>query len=844
MSSAREETVRAFKSCPFTQPWAFEFTPASSESASDAYLRHARDADFLVWLVGSTTTQPVVEEINAGIDAGRRLLVFKLPADERDALTCELLAIVRKYCKTQDVSAGTALREALTATLADEITRALRDPAPPARRQKLQQWRDSSVAKCKQLWITLGVPSDLATALASDLSVGDLLTPTDAPVRMVVGVGGSGKSLAASRIFQQAAEAALRDGTQPFPLFIDARDLTDSLEEYIEKRTAGLVQPCYQRTLVIVDGLDERGVSQANELITQIEYYVDAYPLSRFLATSRHLPGLRLPDEPTTLPELDDNEAIGLVSRIAGRAVQLAELYGWSESIQNAARRPLFAVMIGSELRRGQSMNIDSPADLINRLARQVVEQSGPQGEELNRLLQRLAVEAISTGRRVRKSDVSLSHVQQRWLADSRLIDESADTVDFNHEVLREWYAARALIEESVSIDEILPASDRWMTAFRLVIESDNENARNTLRRALASSDPGLAGLLLNSAAAGRGVYQIDPSSWTSAEQVGEAIWDAMDAWRAGLGELFREIGPVAVDGGTAAVGVQIDSTRVTTSWYAGRRDLPQRVVRLRDTGTAGLGRFGPGWDAFRTELTPLGPEWPWTSTKRYLVDSLSNTIMSRRLALPAECATRELVWTFALAIEGRGEFSPGVIGAGEVLESVRQMIAQAEREAIVFKIGRLEIRLGELGLIEAELERLVRRGERTVREPWGGFDEDLSGRTGRLNTWDFYSDERLMQRSGAVYSAALQLYTEMVDRWFGGFGRRLRFARLFPVALEGRLRKVQQGHMAGAPSLRWCARALPRGETSRVALEWNAADFELMSYWREEEENLNPDYS
>ena len=173
---------------------------------------------------------------------------------------------------------------------------------------------------------------------------------------------------------------------------------------------------------------------------------------------------------------------------------------------------------------------------------------------------------------------------------------------------------------------------------------------------------------------------------------------------------------------------------------------------------------------------------------------------MTRRLALPSDYARRELVWTFALAITGQGEFNPSPIGTREVLETVRQMMAQARRETIVFEILRLEIRPCELRLIEAELERLVQEGERAVRDPWGGFDRNPWERTGGVNTWDFYSDERLLQRATAVYSAALQLYMEIVDRWFGGFQRRLSFARLFPVALEGRLRKVQQGHMSGAP--------------------------------------------
>ena len=121
---ARDEAVRTFERFPCTQPWAFEYTPASSESADDAYLKKAKDADLLVWLVGSQTTQPVVNEINARIATGRRLLVFKLPAEDRDPLTRKLLTTVSGYCKWQKVNSGPALREALTASLSDEIARA------------------------------------------------------------------------------------------------------------------------------------------------------------------------------------------------------------------------------------------------------------------------------------------------------------------------------------------------------------------------------------------------------------------------------------------------------------------------------------------------------------------------------------------------------------------------------------------------------------------------------------------------------------------------------------------------------------------------------------------------
>ena len=541
LKSAREEVVRTFKNFPFARPWAFEFTPASSESATDAYLRTVGDADFVVWLVGSHTTQPVVNEINTSIATGRRLLVFRLPAKDRDALTQQLLSTVSKYCKWQTITDQMPLPQALAASVSDEFIRAVRDP-PAARQQKLQQMRDSSVAKCRQSWITLGVPSDVATELANDLSVGDVLAAEDVSFQVVIADAGSGKSLAASRFFQHAIENALQDGTKPFPLFVDARDLNEPLDEYIERRSAGLVHASYQSTLIVVDGLDEKGVSQANVLITQIQYYVEAHPESRFLATSRPLPGLKLPDRLVRIRALDDEESLGLIGRIAGTTLRLTDLYSWTESVRTAARLPLFAVMIGAGLRQQPALRFDQPVDLINRLAQQVVERSRQQGERANELLQKLAVRAIATGRRVRKSEVTLSHAEHRLLADSGLVEASGTTVDFNHEVLREWYAARALIEENVSIDEVVPGSDRWMTPFTLVFDSDNWNARNALRHKLASSDPGLASLLIKEISQQQAESDITDSPAESADQVGEHLWNAMDSWRLGLGDLFIRI--------------------------------------------------------------------------------------------------------------------------------------------------------------------------------------------------------------------------------------------------------------------------------------------------------------
>ena len=553
---ARDIAEQAFNRFPIARPWVFEKTPASSDSPTDAYLRKVQQADFVVWLVGASTTQPVANEIHTCLAYDRRLLVFKLPATKRDALTRRLLANVSNSTKWRDVPTRAALEQELTAAISDELVRALRDPAPPARRQTLRSWRALSVAKCRGSWIALGVQDDLATELAEDQSIGNILALSDARLQMVIGDVGAGKSLAASRLFQQAIDHALQDGTGPLPFFLNARELHESLDESIDKRSVRIVRPFQQPTLIILDGLDEVGVARANELLAQIRCYVDANANSSAVIMTKPLPGLTIVERHIRVPPLTEKSACVLMSRIATRPVPLGEVYSWPESMRDAARRPLFAVMIGSELRRRTQLHLSRPVQLINQLAQHVVDSSPHEGTKVTRLLQELAVKATITGRRVHKADVTVVHFEHRQLADSLFVDQHQDAVDFTLPILRDWYAAQAIIEGTKPVETILPASDRWMTAFRLVLDSENREMGGKLRAALASSDPGLASLVMEETA----------GAWTSEERVqepresaleaGRRLWDAMTAWGHGLGSLFARIGPVRADGRTATVGV------------------------------------------------------------------------------------------------------------------------------------------------------------------------------------------------------------------------------------------------------------------------------------------------
>ena len=860
MRSARRKAVQTLNDLPFSRPWAFEFTPANSEDVKDAYLRKVEEADFVVWLVGVGTTQPVIDEINACIASGRRLLAFKFDSGDAAETTRTLIETVSDHAKWHDVQSLDTFAECLRKTIADELVRALRAPALPMRCRRLNEQLRWSVAKCKRMWSTLGVPDDIAAELAADRDLGNVLRSPDSGVRVVVGDVGAGKTLAVLRLFQQAIGRARSDSSHPFPLFVNARDLQGSLSDYIDEKSTSLFDPSVQKSLLIVDGLDEIGVTRANRVLDEARVHGDANSNFAAVLTSRTLPGLRCVGEEdwrVEMPTLDDEQSLRLISRIAGRPVDLRDSYGWTESIRHAAKRPLFAIMLGLELNRGPGFGFQRPIQLVKFLAQAALRDMEGDAGKNDELLQKLAVKTITTGRRTRKCEVSFKQSDQMLLANSRLVDEDGGGIDFTLHIFREWYAARALIEGTVLVDDVLPAADRWITPFSLTIDSENQEVGDTLMRKLASSDPGLASLVMTEVWSERQHDETENVLLGSSIEVGRELWDAMDAWRRGLGGLFQEIGPVAADGGTAPVGIRVGDSMgvVTTSWYKGREQLGP-VVELPKGDLRELGNLlGPDWQLLSSEVTP-GAEgrprgWPWLKTKSTLTNSLSDAFKSRRLALISEDAVRELTWIFALAVMNQGCVSPRLIRSGWILRHIDDIERVVDRgrgnsEAkYVYKNGIKEFLGEEIDLVKGCLRKTMDSDSDIVSDPWPARDvTDPKGNS----IWNFYSDERLLERTNAVYSAALRIYERMVDKWFCGFRDRLRLYRLLPARLEGRLTCSRPADSASVgPNLTWWTRSLPAGEPSTVMIELGGReDFDHISYWREEENNLrllHPEY-
>ena len=821
MKCAREIAVEAIESVEFGRPWAFEYSPASSESAGDSYLRKVREADFVVWLVGRKTTQPVIKEINEAIGSGRRLLAFKLPSDKRDCNTLNLIEQVGGYAKWQDVASVEELSEHITKSVADEIVRGLRDPSPPSRASKLRQDHRLSVSRCKDDWVSLGIEEHIALQMAEECALGDVLETPLPGMHAIVDAQGSGKTLAVERLFQRAINDALEDASQPFPVFVSAREMNEPVRGYVERSLQGNADPFDPRVLLIVDGVDELGSGRALDVYHQIKVYVDANQRATIISTARTLPGLEVMGEELQLNRLTEEESFDLIARVSGHVLKSLDTYRWPNSIRDAMRLPLFALMIGSLLRDNPRLTIATPGQVIERLANRALQQVQGNSEELDRLLQELAVKSTDDGTRVRLSSITPVLAKQRLLRDSRLIEQFPDTVDFTLPIFREWYAARALIEGTISVDHLQQNSDRWLPSLSVVLNSEHDELRTSLMAHMISTDAGLASLLMKEHNQNFMGDEWETLDIGTGEAAGIKIRQAMTHWKAGLGDLFEEIGPVGRGGEVATLGVELSDQFLITSWYAGESVLPP-VVSL--SGLEETLRPPSDWPTISSASLSQQIRdpfwWSYVETLRELCQSLSDALHRSSLVICSRDAHHELSWDFVSGVVGRNRPPSSAFELDVALATIEAFLKVIESygpNTVVRAYGGRSYEAQDLQVIAEHLSELANHGADDIQEPWPS--SDLPRSPGYV--WNHYSDQRLLERTIAIYSGALRIYSVVVERWFACFASRLALYRLLPVRLEGWLTTCRQlASPRDWPFLTWYGRILPPGRSSEVAFE------------------------
>jgi len=651
-----------------------------------------------------------------------------------------------------------------------------------------------------------------AAELADDPSIGatrpELQPNAEKPVLLLVGDIGAGKSLIAERLLQGMIIQARENTDVPVPVYLEARSIAGRLQEAVEEAARGLGNPRIQGTAVIIDGADESGIGPAVELLNEARVLADTWPKTTAVITSRPIPTLAEAEEAVQVPQLSETEADALIGRFARWPITAGITWGWPESIQDAVRRPLFAVLLGIHLREQGTRAPRSKGELLSSLVERAIGRMKADYISTNQLLQRLAILSTDRGGGLVPHAEVASKVELQPILDSGLVVERSGALYFPLPILTQWFAAQGLTAGVPAPEDLTNDSQRleyWRYPLIIFAGTFSHDQVSKLLTPLAERHPAFAADIVNEGLARWGFAEgvLPPPTL----ECGKRVRAAMQAWTKGIGPLAQLIAPVRKDGVLLPVGVRTKETWLTTAWYHGDDDLAEVVTLPFDVDFSD--HLPHGWGKLRGAHPGHQSAWAWRWTLKELVDGLSKLLQQRALPVYGGPLAREAAWQAALAFTGRGSLHPGPIPLAEIEE----LLLRLPEDADLVGIGR---RWYNTNYLRVEMRRLREASQTELHSPWPGPDRDF----GKGWIWNPYSDKQILARAETVYAGALEGYQQLVHTWFPMFAPRLQTAVTLPARLVGVITPPQPDKgLEGIPCIGWYLEALPQGSQSIIDL-------------------------
>jgi hypothetical protein len=822
----RAEVIAALDHASNVVPWAFETSPASSEPVVEGYLRKVREAAFVIWLVGESTTNPVEAEIGEALTANRRLLVFVLPTQHREQRTQALLDRVREIVHYRELADTAEIGAEVRAAVADEISRALAGaPAPGTAGRLSSLWR-SSHARCIQKWQAAGLTSDLAIELAGDLEVGALPDPLlpspHRPLTVLVGEAGSGKSLACERYIQNAITAASNAARAPVPAFVEAPEVAGNLKSAVRLATEGLGDPERQGVRLVVDGADEAG-DRSPELLAEARELVRAWPDTHVLLSTRPLSAYTGIEETVKMQDLSEADALKIVGIGAGREITMGERAGWPEPVKKAVEVPFFGLLVGERLRRNQDLRT-SRAELLAELAERSIGSHEP---ETMTLLRQLAVRSIERG----GTHVPLSELggltQISELQASRLVVINKGMAWFPLALAAQWLAAQALAEGARSGEQLAENPrdlELWRYPLAMLIGNYTHEQVSLVIGPLAERQPGFLSQVVDESIAR---WSDDAESAVPLQEAGVRIRETMPYWLRGFGQMSSWLLP-GFDAATdqlPPLGVAQDGPRLAAGWYQGDEqlnDISRLPLELFFSGSETPA--DRGWLRIRSVEPSAQAAWAWRWTMEEISNTLSTWLGERALPIERSRLERPRVWLASLALLGLASSYSQPLPITRVRKRANELRPQADPKLRGYGHA-------------IDLDRLIEILDRMEHE---GHDTVLPDRlevepSGRLLIPGSAKEEVQQGRITDVYQVALETYEDLCSGLFSGLSTFMPIAATLPARFAGHLYGRGPDPKAQL-SFEWSMFALPLGEKSRAEITvTKSGDPELVERWRKD---------
>jgi hypothetical protein len=659
----------------------------------------------------------------------------------------------------------------------------------PGEQVSLDDLAAASRARMVQRWHAAGVPVAVAAEFADTPQVGVLSTAATAlpesGVVVLEGDFGAGKSLAAERQHQEDIATARADAQAPIPVHLTAQHIQGHVIDAATRAARRLGDPAAHGVALVVDGLDEPGPIRGKELLDQALSWAASAAGERWriLATAR--PGLEMDAKlRRIMPEMPEQDAAALIDRLGGNGLAVRSQ---SSMVRSMLHRPLFAI-IGAQIQQDHKSLPNSPVAFLDALVtRALRDVESVKAERAERLLQRLAAACLSAGGLAAAADVgSPSEVQA--LLDTRLVVRRGDRhLAFALPVLEQYFAGQALLANGVLTEMVqnVELLDRWRYGLAMAIASGGWEPVRTILDPLLRAHPGVVAWAAHEAIPHAAPEGEGPWPDLPANMISQRLQQTLDAWQQALSPAGDRIflhtgwtGPVTVDAGLEGNKLWLHILRRDGDHTPGLA-IPATQRWAEPHGACPLS------ESFGAVAVDYAA-WPWQKTLRLLASKLQ-TLCDRRDFDLAGCDayTKERLWLAGADLLGLASRHFAPLRAEEVHQALRQhLYGSPGRLPVRSTFGkRFTGRQAELLRLDQELgSGRWADTHGLLHHPYAVPDHEQRPQVHWV--WDTYSPEQLRLRTEQVLTAAVEIYTALVDTWFPQLKQTLGLASAAPVEL------------------------------------------------------------
>lgn len=727
---------------------------------------------------------------------------------------------------------------------------------PSDRLIRLEELKRESRAWCIERFRIFVSSKEEAVSLADDLLIGSPpsnLRLDPGKVSLVVGELGIGKTLIAQRLFQQAIQQAQESTNAAIPVYLESWQWGQErpLKKAVEAAADRLGNPKTQGVIVILDELDkavETGLT--SQVLREAHCLVDVWDNTTVIITSRPTRYTDDVQEKILVPLLSEAQAYSLIERVSKLQMTAMICSGWTESIRDAIRRPLFALIVARYLRRADEKAPRSKGELLSWLVEDALEQVNADRSNCEQLLKRLAMLSVECGGdRIRATDVAPTKDALKPLLDSRLVVErSRGIISFPLPILTEWFAAQSLADDPSEVENFVTDPrqlENWRYPLIVATATFGHELVSKLLVPIMKKYPAFAAEIVREGTTRWGDEEV---SLPSPRKCGQQIQTAMQAWIEGIGSLALAelIAPIRQDGTVKPIGVGTDGAWLQVAWYEGSENLQNIVDFPLD------GNCPDSWDWYKwPRVTNCRPghesAWAWRWTLDELVKNLSEQLESSTLLVDSEILIREAAWRAALAIvkyRPNSKFTKlklwevDEIPLTQIEETLSEIEAQAKFNCDVMLPGfgsSLKTNDREqqyyLKQLRKEVNCLQSLSESALQNPWLASEQTQFESPG-----EGYSLELLSIRAEKVYKKALDAYQLIVNTWFKQLIPGLPIAAMLPARLVCAIvpSSPNPGAFSSPPHFEWFLEALAENAQNEVEIAINENCLSLFETHRE----------